>query len=77
MHEDIGTYKEHLQWCKDRAFALCDQGNASGAWDSMVSDLQKHSGTRNHSAIQLGTMLKMSGFMSTVQETRDFIDGFN
>ena len=70
------TRSEYLEWAKDRAFALIDEGNPIGAWTSFVSDLEKHNDLRAHIAIELGmTILTMAGFESN--ETRKFIDGFN
>ncbi len=41
---------------------------------SMVSDLEEHKG---HKAIELGMSLLSSGNLSTIQEMRRFIEGFN
>lgn len=71
------TREEHLQWSKTRALQYVNTGDLTGAWASMVSDLGKHDELRDHSAIQLGTMLQMGGFMNTAQEVRKFIEGFN
>lgn len=71
------TRKEHLDYCKKRAFALCDSGDLKQAFTSMVSDLNKHLETRGHTAIHLGMMLLMNGHLSTQKEMREFIDGFN
>ncbi len=71
------TRAEHLQWCKDRALEYVEQGDLSGAYASMSSDLQKHDETRNHSAVMLGMRLMMSGNLSTPSKMRKFIEGFN
>ena len=71
------TYEEHLAWCKKRAIQYADAGDAQGAWASMVSDLNKHPETQNHSAIELGMMMLMAGHLSSPQEMRRFIEGFN
>ena len=42
----------------------------------MGSDLQKHTETANHIGIQLG-MMEMNGRLSTMEEMRKFINGFN
>lgn len=71
------TRAEHLQWCKDRAIEYCDHGDTAQAWASMASDLGKHEETANHSAIELGTMMMMSGNLSNAEAMRKFINGFN
>ncbi len=62
------TREEHLQWCKDRALEYVENGDITSAWGSMVSDLNKHDGTRGHSAIQLGMMMVMSGNLKSKDE---------
>lgn len=71
------TRAEHLQWCKDRALEYLGQGDITGAWASFLSDMRKHEGTRDHSALQLGMMLLMNGHNNTVAEMQRFIEGFN
>ena len=69
--------KEHLQWCKGRALGYVDAGDCPQAFASMTSDLKKHSETENHAAIELGMGLLMMGQLSTAEEMRKFINGFN
>ncbi len=71
------TRAEHLAWCKQRALEYVDQDDLTNAWASMVSDLNKHSETEGHSAIELGMMLLMNGHLSTPLDMRKFINGFN
>jgi hypothetical protein len=71
------TRQEHLEWCKKRAHEYLDQGDVQNAYASMASDLNNHPETEGHAAIQLGMMMLMSGQLSSVQEMRNFIDGFN
>lgn len=71
------TRAEHLAWCKQRAIQELDSGDVSNAYASMASDLSKHPETEGHSAIQLGMMLMMGGHLSSKEEMRRFIDGFN
>ncbi len=71
------TRAEHLKWCKDRALEYVDLGDTSQAYASMVSDMRKHTETENHSAIELGMMMLMGGHLSTQEEMRKFILGFN
>lgn len=69
--------KEHLDWCKERALAYVDAGDIENALTSMMSDLGKNEETKDHSAIELGMMLLLGGELSTVNEMRKFIEGFN
>ena len=72
------TREEHMQWCKERALEyLKNHGDASGAMVSMMSNLRKHPETENHIGIQLGMMEMMAGRLSTPDEVRRFIGGFN
>jgi hypothetical protein len=71
------TRQEHLDWCKKRALEYVDRGDMKNAYASMVSDLNKHEETRNHSAIQLGMMLMMGGYLAKKEEMTKFINGFN
>ena len=71
------TRAEHLAWCKERALEYADAGDATNALASMGSDLNKHPETANHSAMQLGMMLLIGGHLSSPQEARRFIEGFN
>lgn len=69
--------EEHLDWCKNRAIELVNDGNLQEAYASMCSDLSKHPETMNHSAMELGLMLMVSGNLSTKDEMIKFIEGFN
>ena len=71
------TRAEHMAWCKERALQYCDNGNPQEAFASMMSDIRKHPETENHAGIQLGMMLMMSGKLSSNDEVRKFIEGFN
>lgn len=71
------TRQEHLDWCKQRAIECIDGGDVPGAYVSMASDLNKHPDTQGHAAIQLGMMMLMAGHLSSPQEMRRFIEGFN
>jgi hypothetical protein len=44
---DIGTREEHLAWAKARAADYLQAGEVEQAFTSLVSDLRKHSGTRD------------------------------
>ncbi len=69
--------QEYLEWCKKRALKYVDRGDIDNAWASMSSDLSKHNETKNHAAIELGAMMLMIGHLSTADEMRKFILGFN
>lgn len=69
--------QQHLAWCKERALAYVDQGDTVNALASMTSDLSKHPDTADHAGIGLGMMLAMGGYLSTPQEMREWIEGFN
>ena len=69
--------EEHLSWCKKRALEYVDAGDFEQAIASMGSDLGKHPDTANHAGIQLGVMLLMVGKLTSYEETRKFIEGFN
>lgn len=71
------TRAQYLQWCKDRAMEYIKMGDARQAVTSMLSDLGKHPETENHPAIQMGMMLMMIGTLSSVEEAKEFILGFN
>lgn len=71
------TRNEHLAWCKQRAREYLDHSDAQNALASMLSDLGKHPETKEHIGIQLGLGLMMAGQLSTVQQVRDFVEGFN
>src|SRR5688500_7429244 len=73
----VMTRQEHLERCKQRALEYADAGDTQNAWASMASDLGKHPETANHAGIQLGMMQMMGGMLSTPQEMRKFIEGFN
>lgn len=76
MGDDV-TRAEHLEWCKQRALEYVDAGQLNDAYASMASDLGKHEGTQGHAGIQLGLMMLMAGQLSTPDEMRKFIEGFN
>ena len=73
----MATRGEHLRWCKDRALVYVDAGRLNDAYASMASDMSKHPETDGHAAIPLGMMLMASGHLSSQQEMRKFIEGFN
>jgi hypothetical protein len=76
-HKEARTAKEHVAWAKERALELLEQGNRVGAWNSLCSDLKKHSETQQHPALELGMMLLLGGHLSSGAQMREFIEGFN
>jgi len=75
-HREISRHK-HVAWCKKRALEILDGGDLIGAYTSMVSDLKKHTETKDHIAIGLGMGLLMSKKLETSKSMRNFIEGFN
>jgi hypothetical protein len=68
---------DHLAWCKRRALEYVDRGDLPQALNSLYSDLGKHPETKSHIGIELGVSLQINGHLSTAQEVREFIEGFN
>ena len=71
------TRAEHLAWCKKRALEYVDRGDVMNGLTSMFSDLDKHPETKSHKSSEIGMMLMMTGGLSTPEEARRFIEGFN
>ena len=71
------TRAEHVAWSKERALELLESGDVDGALTSMMSDLGNHPETANHTGIQMGMALMMTGNLSTSEKMRKFIEGFN
>lgn len=68
---------EHLQWCKDRANEYVKIGDMNQAFVSFQSDMLQHPETANHMALEMGTMLLISGNLSKAHQMSDWINGFN
>jgi hypothetical protein len=68
---------EHLAWAKRRALEYVNHGEVREAFASISSDLGKHPETEGHPGIMLGLMQMMGGMLSTPQQMRAFIEGFN
>ncbi len=71
------TRAEHLAWAKERALEYADQGENADAMASLISDLNKHEGTRGHMGVELMTMLAMAGHFEQPGELRKCIEGFS
>lgn len=70
------TEKEHLAWAKKRALDLLDKGDRRQAFMSMLSDLRKNDGTKDHPMLTLGPQLFDGGHLDSLIEMRKFIEGF-
>ena len=71
------TKEEHIKWCKERANREIDfYKDPKQGLISMMSDLEKHPETRNHSGIKIAALMLFSGQIRTVEEAKKFIDGF-
>jgi hypothetical protein len=73
------TRQEHLDWCKQRAIALIDAGDISGALPSFLSDVGQHPLTEGVAQTigTLGVTMLLAGHLSTAQQMRDHINGYN
>jgi len=70
------TRQEYLEWCKGRALEYANVGELQNALVSISSDLNQHEETENHPGIALGLDLFMAGELSTPEQMRKFILGF-
>ena len=68
---------EHLEWCKTRALEYVEANDTSQAFASFMSDMGKHIETSSHSTLEMGMMMLMGGHLSTPQQMREWIEGFN
>jgi len=68
---------EHLNWCKQRALEYVKIGGLQQAFASFQSDMMKHDETANHFALQMGTMLLISGNLASQSQMENWIVGFN
>jgi hypothetical protein len=69
------TRAEHLAWCKQRAHEYLAIGDIQNAIQSIMSDVQKHDGTKNVApeVLALGFSVMLSGDRD---QARRYIDGF-
>lgn len=67
---------KHLDWCKERATQLVNEGDHSGAVASMISDLRKHEAFTGPSYGTLA-LLGMMEIGNGPQAVQRWIDGFN
>ena len=71
------TVEEHLEWCKKRALEYIDRGQVDEGLTSMMSDMSKHPETNNPGLNQLTLGLMMVGSLSTPEQARKHINGYN
>jgi len=69
--------QEHLQWSKDRAIQILNEGDVAGSYSSFMCDMNDHPELANHLALEMGMMLLFGGQLSTYSEMKNFIEGFN
>ena len=68
---------EHLEWCKQRANEYVEQNDLQQAFASFFSDMRRHDETKNHMGLDLGLTLLMGNHLSTQQQMKTWINGFN
>jgi hypothetical protein len=67
---------EHLDWCKQRALELLENGDLADAIASMANDLEKHPETKLSNPFL--TLLAMQHVVNADREAvRRWITGFN
>ncbi len=73
----MSTREEHVAACKARALKYLDRHDVEGALTSMMSDIEQHPETKNHVGNTICIQLMMTGSLSTEDEARRFINGYN
>lgn len=70
---------DHLQWAKDRAIELVNQGDLVGAFASLTSDFGLHDDLSSALELQtsLGAMQLVGGHLNTAHDMEKWIEGFN
>jgi hypothetical protein len=70
------TRDDHIKLCKQRANEYLKRGDVSNAINSMLSDLDKHSETR-----EVGAKMSMDGMICVIEndldKARRFINDFS
>lgn len=74
---EMKTREEHLAWCKQRALEYVDRGQINEGLTSMMSDMRKHPETECPSLDVLTVQLMMIGALSSPEEARKHINGYN
>jgi hypothetical protein len=77
MNIEEMSRQEYIAWAKANAMECLKNGDTRSAFTSMASDLQKRPETREHPAIELGLKLMLIGKLTSVEEMKKFIEGFN
>jgi hypothetical protein len=70
---------EHLAWCKERALEYARAGELKNAVTSMMSDIQKHDGTRleDQALAALGMVAIFDVELGDRAAIIKWIEGFN
>jgi predicted XRE-type DNA-binding protein len=68
---------KYIEQCKQRALKYLDAGKPDEAFVSLIKDLRDNKITQNHSGIKLGMAMSNCGFLSSADQMRKFIEGFN
>lgn len=68
--------EEYMNWAKKRAIKYAEVGDFANAYSSFVTDLNGHPETRNHSAIELFTMMFFAGNLNSKDSMTKFINDF-
>lgn len=71
------TRAEHVAWCKERALKYIDQGQVNEGLISMLSDMGKHPETASPALDALTLQLMMIGALSSPDQARKHIEGYN
>ena len=66
---------EHLAWSKKRAIEAMERGTPASAWESIISDMNKHEELRNNASLALGHQMFQTGNLNTPEAMRRFIEG--
>lgn len=78
MNEYQMPRDEHLKWAKNRALQYVEVGQLQYAFDSLMSDMNKHPETVvDEAVLELGYNLLLTGYLKTPQQMKNFINGFS
>lgn len=66
----------YIKYCKKRALEYVDNGKPVLGFLSILSDVRKCPETIYHPEIDTGIRMMLAGKLSTVEEMREFIEGF-
>lgn len=71
------TREKHLAWCKKRALEYIERGQINEGLTSMMSDMSKHPETACPALDTLTVRLMVIGALSSPDEARKHINGYN